>query len=106
MPGFEQAGVDPSNALEVRGECALAAGQAARAVESARSSIAACEQSSPTSPECPSKYWLQARALDALGKRREAIAAATQAEQRASKGELAPRIDRNVIRAWIAARRR
>ncbi|HEY0987831.1 MAG TPA: serine/threonine-protein kinase, partial [Kofleriaceae bacterium] len=106
LPGFEKAGADPSWGYEVRGECELAAREPARAAASAELAIAACEKTSPTSLECPSKYWLQARALDALGKRPEALAAARRAEQRAVAIGVSPRVDLKVLRAWIARRTR
>jgi hypothetical protein len=102
IPALEQAGSSPFEALTVRGECELAAGDARTAAATAQRAITACEQASATNAECGMSHWLRARALDRDGRRTEALAAAAEAERRAAATE-SPE-EAAEIRAWIDAR--
>ena len=107
IAGLDKLGGDASNGLETRAECELEARQAARAAATATAAVAACAATSENNTECASKHWVLARALDAAGRPREAIAAATQAERQLSKGDavMSP-TEIAAVRAWLAARRR
>jgi tetratricopeptide (TPR) repeat protein len=107
IPAFEQAGADASSALEVRGECELVDRRFDRAVTSARAAIAACAKTSATNPECATKHWLLARALDGTGQRAAAIAAATEAERRLAEAATRGVANKPIhaqVRRWLAAR--
>lgn len=104
IAALEHLGGDASEALEVRAECELAAGDAPGAATTALRAITACEATGKDNPMCSSRYWVRARALAKLGKTEDAIAAATEAAKRADSNE-SPEEARE-IRAWIAKRRR
>lgn len=105
IAGLDQAGADPSNGYDARARCEMADRQPAKAVASMQRAVARCDASSEGDIECAGRYWRLSRALDAVGKRREAVAAATKADQRLASGSTLTKSEIAELRAWLARSR-